>query len=125
RTLQKLADRSPGAPGRVLIHNPLGWTRDTVAPVPGQPYPVQVKDLPPFGFRVLSPAEMADSIIRRHGIKVEEGQNSVTLRRGELAVTVDRERGVIRQIRSAEFPDGVLDQEVGFGDLRMTRQGAV
>ncbi|HEY8446960.1 MAG TPA: hypothetical protein VIL01_07605 [Thermomicrobiales bacterium] len=125
RTLQKLADRSPGAPGRVLIHNPLGWTRDTVVPVPGQPYPVQVKDLPPFGFRVLSPAEMADSIIRRHGIKVEEGQNSVTLRRGELAVTVDRERGVIRQIRSAEFPDGVLDQEVGFGDLRMTRQGAV
>ncbi|MER3436414.1 MAG: hypothetical protein C4346_01605 [Chloroflexota bacterium] len=120
-----MADRSPGDPGRVLIHNPLGWVRDAVVSVPGQQFPVYVKNLPPFGYRVLSEAEVVRESMRCHEIAVEESDNAITLRRGDLAVTVDCKRGVISQIQSPEFPGGVLEEVVGFGDVQMTRQGTL
>lgn len=121
--LQHLADRAPGKPGRVVVFNPHSWGHDAVVALPTHRYPVALKDLPPFGYRVLSHNEVVASIVRRHGIKLEEQANNYTLRRGDFAVTVDRKRGLISQIRSAEFPDGILDEAVGFGDIQMIRNG--
>jgi alpha-mannosidase len=57
--------------------------------------------------------------------RVEEDERSITLRRGPLAVTVDRTRGVISQIVSAEFPMGALRAGDPLADLEMTRGGSV
>ncbi len=121
--LQHLADRTPGKPGRVVVFNPHGWSHDAVVALPTHRYPIALKNLPPMGYRVLSQDDVVASIVRRHGIKLEDRGSSSTLRRDDFAVTVDRKRGLISQIRSAEFPNGILDETVGFGALHMIRDG--
>lgn len=111
RSLDLLRNRVSLREGQSLLVNPLGWERI-----------YRVRDLdytvPPFGFRIIDqqPDRVDDDV-------VEETEQTMTLRRGALSVTVDKARGVITQITSAEFPEGLLSPDTAIGVLSMTRNG--
>lgn len=117
RTARHLAARTSGPAGRVVVFNPLGWTRDAVVPgASGRP--VQVRGLPAFGYKVLSGNESSIDVAT-----VQATEQEVVLGRGSLHVTVDRKRGVIAQFASGAFPDGMLPPDGPLADLWMQRSG--
>jgi len=118
RTLRRLAERSTA--GHTIAYNPLGWPRAAALELPGGG--AALVTIPPFGYRVIA-NDAGDGTIAPTAL--EEHADSITLRRGELAVTVDRARGVISQIASAAFPDGALHADCPLADLEMTRGGQV
>jgi alpha-mannosidase len=120
RTLRLLADRSPGRPGRAVACNPLGWSRDAVVRDPQSGRPALARGLPPFGYRVI---EGPGDLEPLAPVEAVESADAITLGRGALRVTVDRRRGVISQLASAEFPNGALRADVPLADLEMTRAG--
>lgn len=119
RAMRLLANRVEGQPGRRVVYNPLGW--DRVAAVPDMSGGGSLLvDVPAFGYAVVGKgAKRAVPTI------VEDGSASVVLRRGALSVLVDKSRGVVTQITSADFPNGVLRPEAPLCDLQMTRGGIV
>ncbi len=119
RSVQLLADRVAAPGPRTLAFNPLGWERAAVLPHPQTSVPTRWM-LPPFGYRLLDDGGEAVP-----APAIEEDAAVVTLRRGALTVTVDKARGVISQIASAEFPQGVLAAEAPLGGLSMTRREQV
>lgn len=119
RSMNLLADRTAGQPGRIVAYNPLGWARDAVVLDPQDQQLFHVPDLPPFGYKVLDTAER----MLAQPVEVIEDQAAIVLRRGELAVTIDRLRGVISQIVSAECPQGLLRADCPLADLLMNRAG--
>jgi alpha-mannosidase len=122
RTLRCLAARVAGAPGSRLYYNPLGWSREAVVTPPRADGCVGVATIPPFGYRA---AGATDAERWAPPTLVEEDERAITLRRGPLAVTVDRQRGVITQIVSAEFPSGMLYAQHPLAALEMTRGGQI
>lgn len=118
RSMRLLADRVGGKPGRTVIYNPLGW--DRVTAVPDAFGGILLVDLPAFGYTVVGPDT-------KHAVpvKVEDEATTVVLRRGTLSVSVDKKRGVITQIISEDFPQGVLRAEAPLCTLQMTRGGEV
>jgi alpha-mannosidase len=119
RTLRRLAMRVAGTPGHELLYNPLGWSREAaLAASPGGGRAIVT--LPPFGYRVVGAAE-ADRWTPP--TTIEEDQQWIVLRRGALAVTVDRARGTIAQIVSGDFPAGLVRGECPLADLEMQRDG--
>ncbi|MGE5603575.1 MAG: glycosyl hydrolase-related protein [Nitrososphaerales archaeon] len=118
RTLQLLADRTTGPAGRKVAFNPLGWPRD-VAWTDATGAMRVAGQVPAFGYTVLDP----DSCPVVEPAMIDEDQDRVTLRRGALAVTVDRARGVITQIGAPVFPDGVLRPECPLAGIAMRRAG--
>ncbi|MBL8145593.1 MAG: hypothetical protein JNL34_04335 [Anaerolineae bacterium] len=116
RAMRLLAKRVSGEGPRTVVYNPLGWERTAdVYTLSGE---IRLVTLPAFGYTVVgNDAPIAPAI------SVDESEASITLRRGELSVTVDRQRGVITQITSAEFPDGLLRPGAPLCDLRMTCGG--
>ena len=118
RAMQLLADRTGGDAGRTVVYNPLGWERTAAVPAPSGE--IRLVDVPAFGYTVAGDnAKIAPSSV------VEESASAVTLRRRELSVTVDRSLGVVTQITSVEFPDGMLSPGVPLCDLQMTRGDVV
>jgi alpha-mannosidase len=103
-----------------VVFNPLGWARD--AAVPGPEGCDLVPAVPPFGYRVVEPGE---ALPRVSGASLEETGTAITLRRGALAVTVDKARGVITQLVSAEAPQGWLAPGAPLLALEMRRGGAL
>jgi alpha-mannosidase len=118
RTLRRLVERVAIAPGGSLCYNPLGWSRELVVAPPREDGSVGVATIPPFGYRV---AGAADAVRWAPPPSVEEDERAITLRRGPLAVTVDRARGVIAQMVSAEFPGGLLRADCPLAALEMTQ----
>jgi alpha-mannosidase len=119
RSLRLLAERAPGTPGRTVVYNPLGWTRHAVVSRPEGRHLVQ--NVPPFGYLTVEPGE---ALPRAPEASIEETETTVTLRRGTLSVTVDKARGVITQLASAEAPQGWLAPDAPLATLEMTRDGA-
>jgi alpha-mannosidase len=113
RTLDHVARRVDALEGSVLVHNPLGWTRD-VAYEGGL-----ARDVPAFGYTVIDPFEGEEGALGSTEMEFEE--DTVSLVRGDLRVTIDRKRGLVTQLRSKEFPDGCLAPGAPLGLLRMTR----
>jgi alpha-mannosidase len=107
RSLDLLRKRVSLREGQSLLVNPLGWERVYCD------YTV-----PPFGYRIIDqqPSRVDNEV-------VEETEQTMTLRRGALSVTVDKARGVITQITSAEFPEGLLSPDTAIGALSMSRNG--
>jgi alpha-mannosidase len=107
RSLDLLRKRVSLREGQSLLVNPLGWERVY------RDYTV-----PPFGYRIIDqqPGRVDNDV-------VEETEQTITLRRGALSVTVDKARGVITQITSAEFPEGLLAPDTTIGALSMSRNG--
>ena len=116
-TGRRLAARTAGAPGRLLVFNPLGWERDAVVSVPGAapPAPLRATEaLPPYGYRVVDP----DAPAWRDATELGETAESVTLSRGGLRVWVDRARGTVAQIATTACPEGLLAEPLGEVELR-------
>jgi alpha-mannosidase len=118
RTVKRLAERTKGAAGRLVVFNPLAWERNAVVTHPATGERFLVKDVPACGYRVLSDAEAKPS-----AVMLEETHEEVRLRRGPLQVNINKARGVITEILSDAFPSGLLDFPLA--DLRMTRGGEV
>ena len=114
RAMRLLARRVGGAAGQTVVYNPLGWERTAAVTSPAGE--TRLLGVPAFGYAVLG-----DEAEAAPAPSLEESDAACTLRRGAFSVTVDRRRGVISQIASAEFPDGVLRPDVPLCDLQMTR----
>jgi alpha-mannosidase len=115
-----IARRAPGSPNRMVIYNPLGWARRSLVKDPGSQKSLLVEDIPPFGYRVVEPADHFAAPI---GTRVIEEGDTVTLARGGLSITVDRARGAICQITSPHFPAGAIPEGEFLADIWMTRRG--
>lgn len=113
RTLDHLARRVDAPEGASLVYNPLGWTRD-VAHQDGV-----VRDVPGFGYRVVDPYDLEDPPLGR--IDMHTREQTLELSRGDVRVTIDRRRGVVTQITTPDFPDGLLDPARPLGELEMRR----
>jgi alpha-mannosidase len=111
RSLKLLANR---VTGKGIVYNPLGWVRDGVIDTSPSEKHI-VRNIPPFGYRSIEDAEPLPATIR------EIDGKRITLKRGELAVTIDAHKGLITQIYSRDFPDGVLAEPLG--RLEMIRDG--
>ena len=106
RSMALLASRVAANEGERLVYNPLAWEREAL--VNGK-----LVTVPPLGYTVLRDARAPDKI------HVDETEKLITLRRGELSVTVDKELGFIVQITSKEFPDGILIEDAPLLTLSM------
>ena len=116
RSLRTLAKRVAGAPGRTVVYNPLGWSRDAVVSAGG--HDVLVRDVPPFGYTVVD----ADTPVNAAPpVQVEHDAETVSLVRGGLRVTVDRASGLVTRLVSPQFPDGALGDGQTVGSLTMRR----
>lgn len=118
RAMRLLADRVGGQPGRTVVYNPLGW--DRVTAVPDASGGTLLVDVPAFGYTVVGPDAK-----RAVPAKVEHESTTVVLRRGDFSVSVDKTHGVVTQIVSKDFPNGVLQAEAPLCNLQMTRNGEV
>jgi alpha-mannosidase len=116
--MRLLADRVGGQPGRIVVYNPLGW--DRVAAVPNASGETLLVDVPGFGYTVIGTETR-----RAVPVTIEEDASSVVLRRGALSISVDKNRGLVTQITSEDFPHGVLHAEAPLCTLQMTRAGEV
>jgi len=117
RTMHWLAQRV----GDTVVYNPLGWQRDAVIHHPLTNQSIVVRNLPPFGYRVVSLDDEGSIPAYTEQIATSE---SVTLRRGMLFVTVDRAHGVITQIGASAFPEGALAEGMPLARLLMVRAGS-
>ncbi len=117
RSLRLLAQRVGGPPGRVVVYNPLGWSRTARVTHPVTGAMRVIADLPPMGYTVVDDFAALPAILP---VQIEEDGTNVSLRRGALAVTVDRARGLIVQIQDAHFPEGALSPACPLGTLEMT-----
>lgn len=117
RAVGLLAKRVSGEAGRTVAYNPLGWERK-VAVTDSESHQTRIISLPPMGYAVVD-----TSLPPAPSVEIEKRRNVYMLRRGALSVTVDRKRGVISQITSADFPDGLLHAPLGL--LEMTRSSEV
>lgn len=121
RTLRLLAGRTPGEPGRLVAFNPLGWPRDVVVVDPATGAVFVMRDVPPFGYRV---AGARDRDVLQQNIGDSTGSdNLLTLQRGGMSVVIDGLRGVITQISSDTFPEGMLSDALPLGSVSMLRDG--
>lgn len=117
RTARLLAARTVGPPGRVIVFNPLGWTRDAAIQDDSGRF-IRIRGLPAFGYRVLTGDEPPVEVTAAY-----EAEETVRLERDSLRVAVDRQRGVITELASKEFPNGLLAPGVPLADLWMQRGG--
>jgi len=122
RTLNNLARRIPGSPKRLVVFNPLGWERPALVEDPASGKSIFLPAVPAFGYCVVEPEEHYSS---PSGIQVREDADSITLERGLLSVTVDRNQGVITQLKGQGFPEGALLPDTCLADVSMTRYGQV
>jgi alpha-mannosidase len=117
RTLLHLAKRVQGLEGSRLVFNPFGWSRDLLHEGG------LVRDVPAFGYKVVDPYELEEPPLGV--VQLAEDEERVTLSRGAFRVEIDKRRGVLSQIVSRDFPQGLLHPERALGELEMTRQGRV
>jgi alpha-mannosidase len=118
RTFQLIADRTTGPAGRHVAFNPLGWPRDVAWSDATGAVRVATQ-VPAFGYTVLYP----DACRVAEPAAAVEDWDSLLLRRGALAVRIDRQRGVITKISAPAFPEGVLRSECPLAGLAMRRAG--
>lgn len=119
RAVQLLANRVTGERGRTIAYNPLGWERKA-AVTDFDSAETRIMSLPPMGYAVVD-----TDVPTPPSTVVEEHGNTILLRRGALSMTVDRQRGVITQITSVDFPNGLLHDHAPLIRLEMTRSGEV
>ena len=120
RTLNMLARRTGGTPDRLVVYNPLGWSRRAVVNDPLSGKNLLLNAIPPFGYTVVEPG---DHFTSPSGIRVVEESDTVSLVRGGLRVVVDRARGAICRIASPEFKGNALPDGEYLADISMARKG--
>lgn len=115
RGLDQLAARVDALEGASVIYNPLGWARD-VAHQQGV-----ARDVPAFGYRTIDPEQIDEPRLGR--IEMTVDQDHVSLVRGRFEVTIDRAQGLVTQIVTKDFPDGLLAPGRPLGGLEFLREG--
>lgn len=115
RTLFHLGQNVKGLEGGHLVLNPLGWTRDVLHDSG------VARAVPAFGYKVVDPYDLDLAPLGR--VRVRENEDRIALVRGRMRVEVDRRRGVIEQISTRDFPEGLLDPLRPLLDLSLVRGG--
>ncbi len=115
RTLFQLGQSVQGLEGGHLVLNPLGWARDVLHDSG------VARAVPAFGYKVVDPYELDSTPLGR--VRVRENDDRIALVRGRMRVEIDRGRGVIEQISTREFPEGLLDPLRPLLDLSLLRGG--
>ncbi len=119
RTLGALARRAHGERGALLVFNPLGWQRTISVPHAGSRFAVEV---PACGYALVSAEERTALEEPQTAQRLEDG--AIVLERGDLRVEIDAASGLIRQIHSESFPEGLLAPERPLLDFSMRHGGA-
>ncbi len=114
RTLEHLGRRVDALEGSAIVFNTLGWTRDVV-----HDHGV-VRSVPAYGYRVVDPYDEIEEP-RLGRIEMREEEAEFTLARGNFEVRIDRASGLVRQIFSRDWPDGILGAGKPLGGLEMRR----
>lgn len=119
RSLDTLADRVDAPEGTTLVYNALGWPRDmTLAPEAGGGV---VRDVPAHGYRVVDPYDALDP--RLGAVDMRSDESVLAFERRDLRVEIDRGSGLVSQVWSDAFPDGLLHPERPLGRFEMLREG--
>lgn len=117
RTLDTLAGRIDISSESVVVFNPLGWPVNATVELPGTNVLIQVEDVPALGWR----AYPLEDFSPKEGGWTLNPQGAVGAL-GQTWVTVDV-AGRINQIRTAAWPDGVLDEAVPLLDFACVQHG--
>ncbi|MFM7298068.1 MAG: hypothetical protein ACKO4Q_12715, partial [Planctomycetota bacterium] len=118
RTLEYLGKRVDGPEGGTIVFNTLGWTRD-IAHDHGV-----VRGVPAFGYRVVDPYdEIEETPLGR--IEMREEESDLVLSRGAFEVRIDAQSGLVKQLHSRDWPDGILAPGRPLGALEMRRERAL
>src|SRR5690606_30461017 len=91
--------------------NSLGFERD-VRVCEAVTKPERLLRVPGFGY-----ASGASGGAKPARSSVRLSRGTARLRRAGVEVTIDARRGVVTQLKTPDFPDGVLARGVAFGDL--------
>lgn len=105
RSMRLLAKRVQNEAGQVLVYNPLGWDRAFS--------PTQER-IPAFGYRTTESKPVKDT-------EILETETTLTLRRDDLSVTVDKQSATITRLSSALCPAG---SSISLLDMVMIQEGA-
>lgn len=100
RCAYHLANLARGSQGEMVQFNPTGWTRNLPLIENGQ---VHRLSIPPFGFTVSSESAEAGPIVSW----VIKG-NQARFQRGDFSVEVDLAQGSLTQIRTRDYPEGII-----------------
>ena len=119
RALEHLAGRVDAPEGTTLVYNTLGWTRDVA--LSGEGGGGVVRDVPAYGYRAVDPYDIEDS--RLGAVDLRSDGDVLSFERRHFRVEIDRTSGLVTQIYSREFPDGLLHPERPVGELSMLREG--
>ncbi len=108
--------------GERTMENALGWARTVAASgrCDGGACRSELVRLPPFGFVTTAHA----GALVTPPVIVEQ-MDAVAVSRGDLSVEIDAARGVISQVRSASFPEGILRTDQPLLDLRQRVDGVL
>lgn len=118
RTLEHLGRRVDALEGSTIVYNTLGWTRDVV-----HEHGV-VRSVPAYGYKVIDPYDEIEEP-RLGRIEIETGDAELALHRGDFEVRIDRASGLVKQIHSREYPDGILQRSRPIGSFEMRRSRAL
>lgn len=118
RTFQTIASRIDAPEGAIAVFNGSGQKRDLYLTAEGGFPPTVIEGVPPFGYATVRPGVQG----RPERISAFRDKGNLILQRGPLKVTIDAKRGLITQIHSAEFPQGMLSPDRPLGALSMIHE---
>lgn len=116
RSERMLGSRLDLGEGEAVVVNPLGWARDVVVEHAQENY--LVRDVPGFGWAPIR--QIQESSLQ---CVWEESDVKAVGKLGATTVTIDRQTGLIEQIFTAHFPDGLLQEPLGL--LTQVQDGQV
>jgi alpha-mannosidase len=114
RCIESLAARLDVIDGTIVVFNPSGDRRDMLLTTSMDLRGEVVEDVPAFGYRVVPRATRGQTKVHAH-----RQRGDIILSRGDMRVEIDSRRGVITQIKSADFPEGVLAPDRPIGALSL------
>ncbi|UCD76418.1 MAG: hypothetical protein JSV91_05730 [Phycisphaerales bacterium] len=121
RTARHLVERASGPSGRILIFNRCGFARNIDFYEPRTACHLVAPDVPPFGYVAVDPHDA--NLVEIEPTHVEEEGDLLRLIRGNMRVEMDSLRGVVTQIITKDFPNGLLPPGRPLGLLSVTRNG--
>ena len=108
RSVTHLARRASDGPGtRTLVYNPVGFARPLRVFNHEDSAQRTIPLVPPFGYATVDWNE-EDTSPSPALVQLEKTDDTIRLWREGIRVTVDASRGLISQIESEDFPDGML-----------------
>ncbi|MCL4742844.1 MAG: hypothetical protein KJZ54_11665 [Phycisphaerales bacterium] len=120
RSIETLASRMDAIEGSTVVFNGSGVPRDLLVTTSLDSRGEVVENVPAFGYRLVPRATGGNPKVR-----VYREKGAIVFERGGFRVEIDSKRGVIAQIRSQHFPDGVLAPDRPLCAFVTGREGGV